>query len=563
MVVVAGETKRGKSTLINALLGLPNLLPASADIATSAYVLVRHGPQTTASVIHAGNPAGEQISIEDLGDWITPRGNPDNAKGVSGVAISLDHPLLARGIALVDTPGVGGLDGAHSAVTQAALRTADVLLFVADASAPLSGPELRFLEEATERIDTVLFALTKRDAYRGWEQILADNRALLAGTRYARAQFFPVSSTLRLEAADLEEGDELAALMRAESGIDELETALAGHATGKAVALRAGNLLRLTQLVLERLDELEQAVIQAASDDGDGSTAELQAAKQRGAEFRAKRTQGWRAFEREIREMGQGLDLELARALADLRRRYEMKIAHDETEGVADALESDLPVIILGMSSSLADRAVRVLDAVRTGLDLDGLAAVDLGDVDVNDDRRMVPLELRARPVGGGIVDLFGSISPAYTVGAIGVGFLGIWGLAVAGPVGLFVGGAIWTKRKSMQSQQQARALLTEALDWARREVPPALRNEIAALKERIETQLLDAVGRREGELTEAIAECERVAHDTAVERRQMRESALGRRREIVTARETAAALRAELERLARATSVPEKPISR
>ena len=73
VVLVAGEAKRGKSSLINALLGR-ELLPADADLATSAHVIVRYGPSTSVLVLHAQNPAGEEVALEDLAAWATPWG---------------------------------------------------------------------------------------------------------------------------------------------------------------------------------------------------------------------------------------------------------------------------------------------------------------------------------------------------------------------------------------------------------------------------------------------------------------------------------------------------------
>jgi signal recognition particle receptor subunit beta len=554
VVVVAGETKRGKSSLINALLGQPDLLPVDADIATGAYILVRHGPRTSAAVLLDESPAGREVPVEELAEWVTPRANPDNVKGVRGVVVSLDHPLLAQGVVLVDTPGTGGLEAAHGAVTKAALRTADVLIFVVDASAPLSRPELRFLEESTDRIETVIFALTKRDAYRGWEQVLADDRALLAQTRYARAPFFPVSSTLALDAVSLPARDELHRLMRTESGLDDLEAALSAHAVGAGLALRTANLLRLAQSVLQRLDELEQAVIQAAGEDAGASGAELQAAQRRAAEFRAKRTQGWRVFEREMRAVAQDADLDLNRALADLRTRYETKIADGDTKGIAAALEHELRAIMLTVNVSLAHRVAEALVSLRGALDVEGLQNVDLDPITVGDNRDAALPALKPKPTGGGVIDAFASVSPAYMVTMAGVSFLGMSAVLVAGPLGLLLGGAIWTKRKSMQHQQQARGLLMEAVDWARRELPPALRDELSGLRDAVEAELLAAVERRERELADGIAECERMARQGAEERKRRRAAAVERRKHVVELRSGVAALRAELGRAASVT---------
>ena len=44
VVVVAGDIKRGKSSLLNSIVGQQSLLPVDADVATSVHLVVRHGP---------------------------------------------------------------------------------------------------------------------------------------------------------------------------------------------------------------------------------------------------------------------------------------------------------------------------------------------------------------------------------------------------------------------------------------------------------------------------------------------------------------------------------------
>ncbi len=76
------------------------------------------------------------------------RSATDRRKVVELVEVGLPNPFLERGITLVDTPGVGGLNAAHAAATLAFLPSADALIFVTDASAELSRPELDFLASA-------------------------------------------------------------------------------------------------------------------------------------------------------------------------------------------------------------------------------------------------------------------------------------------------------------------------------------------------------------------------------------------------------------------------------
>ncbi|MBV8711980.1 MAG: dynamin family protein, partial [Solirubrobacterales bacterium] len=51
LVVVCGEFKRGKSTMINALLDEPELLPSDVDITTSVVSTVGWGPTEEITVL--------------------------------------------------------------------------------------------------------------------------------------------------------------------------------------------------------------------------------------------------------------------------------------------------------------------------------------------------------------------------------------------------------------------------------------------------------------------------------------------------------------------------------
>ena len=80
--------------------------------------------------------------------WASEHGNADNGRSIRAVEIRVPRQLLSSGLALVDTPGVGGLHSVHGAATMAALGTAEVVIFVTDASQELSAVEVEVLRIA-------------------------------------------------------------------------------------------------------------------------------------------------------------------------------------------------------------------------------------------------------------------------------------------------------------------------------------------------------------------------------------------------------------------------------
>jgi hypothetical protein len=202
-VVVVGEFKQGKSSLVNALVGT-TVCPVDDDVATAVPTYVRHGAEPSANLLIEGDPPSrEPIAMDGFREYAMetgPRVSPSGAP-VAGVEVRLPRKLLANGLVLVDTPGVGGLGSLHAAASLAAIAMANAVVFVTDASQELTASEIEFLRQARSLCPTVVCVLTKIDFYPSWRKI----RDLDAGhlARVGDIDIIPVSSTLRAQAAKL------------------------------------------------------------------------------------------------------------------------------------------------------------------------------------------------------------------------------------------------------------------------------------------------------------------------------------------------------------------------
>lgn len=197
-VMLVGEFKHGKSSLLNSLLGTP-VTPVDADIATSVPVVVRHGdPRAVEAVIdaEAGAAARVPVPFEELEAWVTEGGNPGNRRQVRRVEVLLPHPVLAARLAFVDTPGVGGLASIHGTITAAALPMADAALFVSDAAQELSANELEFLRTVVRVCPTVAKVTTKIDLHHHWRRVVELDAGHLDRAGIDLPDF-PVSAALR------------------------------------------------------------------------------------------------------------------------------------------------------------------------------------------------------------------------------------------------------------------------------------------------------------------------------------------------------------------------------
>ena len=148
-VLFCGEFKRGKSSLVNAIIGT-ELCPTDIGIATSVVTTIKYGAVKKAVryygnlLENADSLKSEEIEWEDIDKYTM--GDVLEIDNTILVELSYPSPFLKNGITIIDTPGLGGLDPRHAILTHMALPKADVIVFVTDAGEPLTQSELEFYE---------------------------------------------------------------------------------------------------------------------------------------------------------------------------------------------------------------------------------------------------------------------------------------------------------------------------------------------------------------------------------------------------------------------------------
>jgi signal recognition particle receptor subunit beta len=258
-VIVAGSLKRGKSTLVNTLVGRPLLSPVGIGITTACWVEIGYGDQDAATALLAdarspGEPVRRAIEIADVERYVAL---DSVTEPVLGVEVRIRSVFL-RDLMLVDTPGVGGLDTGHSQTTLTALRQADALLFVSDCTQPILAPEVDFLAMAAQQVATVVVAVSKSDIP-GCEVVVRETCERLA-TRPELAQVpvFPVSPPLSDRVTEVD-SEKLAERLAQLSGVAPLTAALRSRTAVGRESLRIANTALTTASVARtlarRLDE--------------------------------------------------------------------------------------------------------------------------------------------------------------------------------------------------------------------------------------------------------------------------------------------------------------------
>jgi len=200
-LAVLGAFKRGKSTLVNALMGR-RLLPMGVVPLTSIITMIRYGAEEGAEIHFIGGES-RSVAIAELPSFITETGNPGNRKGVAEAEVIVDHPLLESGVMIIDTPGIGSSHLQNTMVTLDFLESVDAAVFVLAADPPIGQEELEFLRSVREYASRIFFVLNKVDYMDGpeLEESLEFSREVLrSALADTNPKLYPISAKRALKA---------------------------------------------------------------------------------------------------------------------------------------------------------------------------------------------------------------------------------------------------------------------------------------------------------------------------------------------------------------------------
>ncbi len=531
IVCVVGEFKQGKSSLINAMLGL-DVCPVDDDIATSATTLLRFGDEPSVVVRRR---RGDGVTVErvdpaTLADWVTEGGNPDNSRGVERVDITLPHPLLANGLVIVDTPGMGGLGAGHAAATLSFLPFADGLIFVSDASSELSAPEVEFLASATGLCPNVVFALAKIDLYPSWRRIETINARLLHDQADAPV-VVPVSSVLTPTGSELP--DEKLVEM---SGVATLLARIDSQIVSPAKAVAAQRALHEALGAVRQMKSALETELDVLD-----NPSHL-------AEIVARLTESTAHLE-QLRGPGARWSIVVADRLSDLSSntghqfRGAMRSVSRDIEAGIELLKTpdDWDQLARQLQTSVADAVTKVFVEIEGGAQSTRHAVVDLIGEDSGDDlsasTRSVQVELASmwtsrgidalgkrgtRQLSSALVGLRGAQGGIMMFGMMAT-FLpaGAAALLMSNPITISIGAAFAgvqladaRKRKIAQRRQQARSNVRQFLD----DVQFAVGNEIGDALRDVQRSIRDEFTGRISELLRTYAETAQTAQRAATE---------------------------------------------
>lgn len=221
-LALVGRFSRGKTTLLNALLGA-RWLPTSLAPTTSAITTVSHGSRARASIRFQNGRLPTTVDLEAVGEYVSQQGNPGNAARIETVDIQLPVELLRRGFVMVDTPGLGSPIAANTATTTRFLPDADAFVLVTSYDGVLSEDELLLLRSAAAAQIPVFVVVNKQDVLPANERAAAMSyiESELARIDGEQTSVFSISALDGLVAKERSDAE----LLR-QSGIETFESAI-------------------------------------------------------------------------------------------------------------------------------------------------------------------------------------------------------------------------------------------------------------------------------------------------------------------------------------------------
>ena len=535
-VLVVGEPKQGKSSLVNGLVGAP-VCPVADDVATVVPTVVRAGEAPRASLVLATGPGGTRGgSPDDDGptervpvpvDQVAARVTGEGTDRLVQAEVELPRRLL-DGLELVDTAGVGGVGAQRALRTVDLLPTADAVLVVSDASQEFTAPEMAFLEQAAALCPAVVCVLTKTDACPHWREVAELDRGHLA-RRGIEAPLFAVSAALAQLAVQHRDRE-----LHEESGIGALVTHLRREVVDRAEVLTRRALVHDLRAVTEHLSQAVRTELAGLEDPSarDELVRGLEQARAAADDLRRRSSRWQQVLTDGVTDLVADIDFDLRdRSRVVVREAEEAIDAQDpgpmwpELSEWLDrriaAAVADSYVWAEQRSEWLAERVIEqfardgggAVPALTVGAAGDALAGlVELPGIDEG------AMTLRERT----LIGLRGSYTGVLMTGLV----TSLAGMAIINPVSVAAGVLLGRKAYRDDQQQRLQRRRTEAKAVVRRHLDEVVFQVAKHLKDRLRTVsrtlrdlITDTAEEMSRSLADAVAAAQRATREATAER--------------------------------------------
>lgn len=170
-VGVMGEFRRGKSTVINALLGR-DIVPSDIVPTSATLNCIRWDAAPRADILFK-NGTSKEIPVDDLSKYITKitKESEEVAATVDRSIVYYPCPFCQNGVEIVDTPGLND-DERMTAISEQVIPTLDAIIMVLVPDSPFSQSEAEFVRTKvmTSDLGRIIFVVNKIDNIRPKER---------------------------------------------------------------------------------------------------------------------------------------------------------------------------------------------------------------------------------------------------------------------------------------------------------------------------------------------------------------------------------------------------------
>jgi hypothetical protein len=528
-VVVAGQAGKGKSALVNVLVGAPvcgvagDTVPIGpAGISTPVPTVVRGGPSPIATLVltrpgRAGSDVERTaVPVETLATSLA-RTAEQSAGRLQRAEVELPRQWLSGGLELVDTPGVGGVRQAATLGTIDLLPTAAAVVVVTDASQEFTAPELAFVRQAAALCEYLVVVEAKTDLYPSWRSITDLDRGHLARAGLD-VPVFSVSTVLEVAALASRDAE-----LHAESGIGPLRDHLRAEVVERATERRGRALAHDVASVTEQLTLGVRAELAAMEDPASLAdiAAQAEAARARVEELGRQSSRWQQMLNDGVTDLMADIDYDLRDRTRVIAREAEETIEANDPGQIWEEIVEWLDERVTGaMTDSfvwaaqrsdwlaaqvveqfVADRAAVVpeLDIGGPGEVLDSL--VQVGDVDRGS------MRVRERL----IVGMRGSYSGVLMTGLV----TSLAGMPLLNPVSVVAGVVLGRKAYKDDAENRKQRRQNEAIGIVRRHLDEVVFQAGKHLKDRLRTvqrTLRDFISETVTELSASFSEANRAA---------------------------------------------------
>lgn len=253
-IVITGIFKRGKSSLINALIQ-ENIMPTGVVPVTAIITILKYAA-TPSLEIFFKNKEKVTKAISSLNEFVSEEENPENIKNVAHVIVYHPAPIL-KTITIIDTPGVGSSFEHNTDTTLQFLNKIDVAIFVLSADMPISKTDIEFLQQLHAQIKNIVFVENKKDllSTTDLQKMLDHNKKTISiqlQMPIESINIIPISANQQLQGNIAESGFELL-LQLLNSNISKNKSSILEQSIGRQFNLIQQNLVSIIQLRINNL----------------------------------------------------------------------------------------------------------------------------------------------------------------------------------------------------------------------------------------------------------------------------------------------------------------------